>query len=66
MPPLHMGTHMTRHPQKGFGTEEDQDTQRALEDFFEKYGKTNAVRMRRTEDKKFKVGTLPLAESSAQ
>lgn len=46
------------HPQKGFGTEEDKSTQKALEDFFKKYGRTNAVRMRRTEDKKFKVGTL--------
>ncbi|TFY55179.1 hypothetical protein EVJ58_g8410, partial [Rhodofomes roseus] len=39
---------------KGFGEEEDTETQRKLEDFFDKYGRTNAVRMRRTEDKKFK------------
>ncbi|KAG6862976.1 hypothetical protein C0993_000732 [Termitomyces sp. T159_Od127] len=38
---------------KGFPDEEP-TLQKRLEDFFGKYGKTNAVRMRRTEDKKFK------------
>jgi lupus La protein len=40
--------------QKGFGKEEP-DTQQKLEDYFNKYGKVNAVRMRRTETKEFKV-----------
>ncbi|KAH9929404.1 uncharacterized protein B0H18DRAFT_997012 [Fomitopsis serialis] len=39
---------------KGFGTDEDGETQEKLESFFNKYGRTNAVRMRRTEDKTFK------------
>ncbi|KNZ71906.1 La like protein [Termitomyces sp. J132] len=38
---------------KGFPDEEP-TLQKRLEAFFGKYGKTNAVRMRRTEDKKFK------------
>ncbi|KAF8882863.1 hypothetical protein BD779DRAFT_1663261 [Infundibulicybe gibba] len=38
---------------KGFGDEDD-TLQKKLEEFFGKYGKTNAVRMRRDEDKKFK------------
>ncbi|KAF8056037.1 hypothetical protein FPV67DRAFT_1534911 [Lyophyllum atratum] len=38
---------------KGF-PDEDPTLQRRLEDFFGKYGKTNAVRMRRDENKKFK------------
>ncbi|KAG6917135.1 hypothetical protein DXG01_003725 [Tephrocybe rancida] len=38
---------------KGF-PDEDSKLQRRLEEFFAKYGKTNAVRMRRGEDKKFK------------
>ncbi|KAF9461375.1 hypothetical protein BDZ94DRAFT_818214 [Collybia nuda] len=38
---------------KGF-PDEDSTLQLKLEDFFGKYGKTNAVRMRRDEDKKFK------------
>lgn len=46
------------HSQKGFGTEEDQGTQKALEDFFKQYGRTSAVRMRRTDDKSFKAGTM--------
>lgn len=44
--------------QKGFGTDETKGTQKELEDFFKKYGRTNAVRMRRTEDKKFKASTI--------
>ena len=41
--------------QKGFG-EEEPGLQRRLEEFFGKYGKTNAVRMRRVEgSKEFKV-----------
>lgn len=41
--------------QKGFGPEVD-GMQRQLEDFFNKYGKANAVRMRRIEtSKEFKV-----------
>ncbi|KAF5353435.1 hypothetical protein D9756_008032 [Leucocoprinus leucothites] len=38
---------------KGFG-EEEPTLQGRLEDFFNKYGNTNAVRMRRDEEKKFK------------
>ncbi|KAJ3568579.1 hypothetical protein NP233_g5616 [Leucocoprinus birnbaumii] len=38
---------------KGFG-EEETTLQGRLEDFFNKYGRTNAVRMRRDEEKKFK------------
>ncbi|KLO15596.1 hypothetical protein SCHPADRAFT_902232 [Schizopora paradoxa] len=38
---------------KGFG-EETPDLQKKLEDFFNKYGYCNAVRMRRDEEKKFK------------
>lgn len=38
---------------KGFG-EEEPTLQARLEEFFNKYGKTNAVRMRRDEAKKFK------------
>ncbi|GLB44463.1 putative protein with domain in the RNA-binding Lupus La protein; unknown function [Lyophyllum shimeji] len=38
---------------KGF-PEEEPTLQRRLEDFFNKYGRTNAVRMRRDENKKFK------------
>ncbi|KXN92548.1 hypothetical protein AN958_05403 [Leucoagaricus sp. SymC.cos] len=38
---------------KGFG-EEEPTLQARLEEFFNKHGKTNAVRMRRDEDKKFK------------
>ena len=48
--------------QKGFG-EETPDLQQKIEVFFNKYGRTNAVRMRRMDDTKlFKVrsrlGTL--------
>lgn len=39
---------------KGFPDEEP-TLQSKLEAFFDKYGKTNAVRMRRDESKKFKV-----------
>ncbi|KZT68546.1 hypothetical protein DAEQUDRAFT_738607 [Daedalea quercina L-15889] len=39
---------------KGFSTEENGETQTMLEDYFNKYGRTNAVRMRRTEEKTFK------------
>lgn len=45
--------------QKGF-PEEDPTLQLKLEEFFGKYGKTNAVRMRRDEEKKFKVGNLKI------
>jgi hypothetical protein len=42
--------------QKGFGEEEQPGIQLELEKFFNKYGKTNAVRMRRIESTKaFKV-----------
>ena len=42
-------------PQKGFGKEEP-GLQKKLEDFFDKYGKTSAVRMRRMDGtKEFKV-----------
>jgi lupus La protein len=41
---------------KGFGEDEEGGKlQKRLEDFFERFGKVNAVRMRRTEGKKFKV-----------
>jgi hypothetical protein len=40
--------------QKGFGDEEP-TLQLRLEEFFAKYGKTQAVRMRRGENKEFKV-----------
>ncbi|OBZ74753.1 La [Grifola frondosa] len=41
---------------KGFGNEEP-GLQKRLEDFFNKYGRTNAVRMRRRDDtKEFKLG----------
>ena len=41
--------------QKGFG-EEEPTLQQKLEDFFNEYGRTNAVRMRRVDDtKQFKV-----------
>ncbi|EIN05110.1 hypothetical protein PUNSTDRAFT_55034 [Punctularia strigosozonata HHB-11173 SS5] len=38
---------------KGFGTETP-DLQTKLEEYFEKYGRTNAVRMRRSNEKEFK------------
>jgi hypothetical protein len=40
--------------QKGIG-EEEPTLQARLEEYFNKYGKANAVRMRRDENKKFKV-----------
>ena len=40
--------------QKGFG-EETPELQKKLESFFNQYGRTNAVRMRRDDEKKFKV-----------
>ncbi|KAJ3829652.1 hypothetical protein F5880DRAFT_1620546 [Lentinula raphanica] len=39
---------------KGFGTVESKDLQLQLEEFFQGYGSTNEVRMRRNEDKSFK------------
>lgn len=44
--------------QKGF-PDESEGLQRELEKFFEKWGKVNAVRMRRDEHKKFKVRLSP-------
>ena len=47
--------HTFARRQKGFGKEEP-GLQKKLEDFFNKYGKTNAVRMRRVDGtKEFKV-----------
>lgn len=47
--------HLTHFgPQKGF-PDETPDLQVRLEKFFGQYGKVNAVRMRRTEQKVFKV-----------
>ena len=44
--------------QKGFG-EEEPTLQQKLEDFFNEYGRTNAVRMRRVDDtKQFKVDLI--------
>lgn len=43
--------------QKGFGEEEPM-LQERLEEFFNQYGKTNVVRMRREDNKKFKVHSL--------
>jgi lupus La protein len=43
--------------QKGFGAETP-DLQTKLEDFFEAYGRTNAVRMRRSNEKEFKVASI--------
>ena len=40
--------------QKGFG-EETSTLQTELEEYFNKFGRVNAVRMRRDQDKKFKV-----------
>ena len=46
---------ISHNQQKGFG-EESPELQRELEKFFQVYGKTNAVRMRRNNDtKEFKV-----------
>ncbi|KAJ4470960.1 hypothetical protein J3R30DRAFT_3254083, partial [Lentinula aciculospora] len=39
---------------KGFGTDDSKDLQLRLEEFFQGYGSTNEVRMRRDEDKSFK------------
>lgn len=51
---LKVNTELRFSFQKGFG-DENPGLQLKLEEFFEKYGRTNAVRMRRDEDKKFKV-----------
>jgi lupus La protein len=48
--------------QKGFG-DETSDLQKKLEEFFNKYGETNAVRMRRVDgNKQFKACFIDLFE----
>lgn len=50
--------------QKGFG-DETSDLQKKLEEFFNKYGETNAVRMRRVDgNKQFKVSCIDLIEKT--
>jgi hypothetical protein len=43
---------------KGFPEDEDATLQQRLEDFFNTYGATNSVRMRRDENKKFKTSVF--------
>ena len=51
---MHACLELTDGYQKGFG-EEKPDTQKALEEFFARFGNVNVVRMRRDDDKKWKV-----------
>jgi len=46
-----------RSMQKGFG-DEDPSLQGLLEEYFKQFGAVSAVRMRRDENKKFKVSTV--------
>ena len=51
---MHACLELTNGYQKGFG-EEKPNTQKTLEEFFARFGNVNVVRMRRDDDKKWKV-----------